>query len=87
VKQPWYQEGQYVVLLIIITAATTLYGVGLISEIGSTPVEPQSVFALYGTVMGYLFGSREKKRDRDRDERNRELLNEELARQEEKDEP
>ena len=68
-KQPWWQEGQYVVVLLVVFAATTLYGVGLITSLGSTPVEPQSVFTLYGTVLGYLFGSREKKRDRDRDER------------------
>jgi hypothetical protein len=65
VKQPWYVEGQYVVVLIIIVAATSLYGVGLIGGIGSTPVEPQSVFTLYGTVLGYLFGSREKKKDQE----------------------
>jgi hypothetical protein len=74
-KQPWYKEGQYVVLLLIVAASTTLYGISFIVKNG-TPVEPQSVFALYGTVMGYLFGSREKKRDRDRDERDRELRQE-----------
>jgi len=55
------------VVLLVVVMATALYGVGLVSSIGSTPVEPQSVFTLYGTVLGYLFGSREKKRDRDRE--------------------
>lgn len=63
--KPWYSEGQYIIVLLVIVFATGLYGVGLITNVGSTPVEPQSVFTLYGTVLGYLFGSREKKRDQE----------------------
>lgn len=62
---PWYKEGQYIIVLMVVVLATALYGVGLVTTIGSTPVEPQSVFTLYGTVLGYLFGSREKKKDQD----------------------
>ena len=50
-------------VVLVIVFATALYGAGLITSIGSTPVEPQSVFTLYGTVLGYLFGSHEKQRD------------------------
>jgi len=46
-------------------AATSLYGVGVVTDSKITPVEPQSIFTLYGAVLGYLFGSREKKRDQD----------------------
>ena len=56
-------EGRFIVVILVIVFSTALYGVGLIASIGSTPVEPQSVFTLYGTVLGYLFGSHEKKHD------------------------
>jgi hypothetical protein len=56
-------EAQFIIVILVVVFSTALYGVGLISSIGSTPVEPQSVFTLYGTVLGYLFGSREKKHD------------------------
>jgi hypothetical protein len=56
-------EGRYVVALFIVIFATGLYAAGLVSGVGSTPVEPQSVFTLYGTILGYLFGSHEKKHD------------------------
>lgn len=52
-------------VLTVVVLATAMYGVGLLTSIGSTAVEPQSVFTLYGTVLGYLFGSREKKKDQD----------------------
>lgn len=56
-------EARYVVVILVVISATALYGVGLAVNIGSTPVEPQSVFTLYGAVLGYLFGSHEKKHD------------------------
>lgn len=71
----WYTEGPYVVVLVVVVLATAMYGAGLITSIGSTAVEPQSVFTLYGTVLGYLFGSREKKKDQDH-----ELVKERLER-------
>lgn len=58
-----YIDGRTVVVVLVIVLSTALYAVGLISSIESTPVEPQSVFTLYGTVLGYLFGSHEKKHD------------------------
>lgn len=64
-SQPWYKEGQYVIVILIIMASTLLYGLGVITDSEVTPVEPQSIFTLYGAVLGYLFGSREKKRDND----------------------
>lgn len=64
-QQPWYKEGQYVIVVLIVMAATSLYGVGVLTDSKITPVEPQSIFTLYGAVLGYLFGSREKKRDQD----------------------
>jgi len=56
-------EGRYVVATLVVICATVLYGVGLVLNIQPTPVEPQSVFTLYGAVLGYLFGSHEKKQD------------------------
>ena len=56
-------EARIWVVLLVIVCATALYGVGLVANIGSTPVEPQSVFTLYGAVLGYLFGSHAKKQD------------------------
>lgn len=56
-------EARTWVVLLIIVCATALYGVGLALNIGSTPVEPQSVFTLYGLCLGYLFGSHEKRHD------------------------
>jgi hypothetical protein len=65
VTQPWYKEGPYVVVLFIVMAATALYGLSVVYDTEVTPVEPQSIFTLYGAVLGYLFGSREKKKDQD----------------------
>lgn len=56
-------EARIWVVLLVVVCATALYGVGLAVNIGSTPVEPQSVFTLYGAVLGYLFGSHEKRQD------------------------
>ena len=56
-------EIRYIVVILVVLSATTLYGVGLATNIGTTPVEPQSVFTLYGAVLGYLFGSHEKQHD------------------------
>lgn len=64
-EHPWYREGQYIVVVLIIISATSMYGVGVLTDSEVTPVEPQSLFTLYGAVLGYLFGSREKKRDQD----------------------
>lgn len=60
----WYTEGNYVVVLLVVTLSTCLYGISLFTNV-ATPVEPQSVFTLYGTVLGYLFGSREKSKDQE----------------------
>jgi hypothetical protein len=64
-KQTGWIEPRYIVVILVIVCSTTLYGVGLLTDIGTTPVEPQSVFTLYGAVLGYLFGSHEKKQDQE----------------------
>ena len=58
-------EVRYIVVILVVLSATALYGIGLATNIGTTPVEPQSVFTLYGAVLGYLFGSHEKHRDQE----------------------
>jgi hypothetical protein len=44
----------------VVICATALYAVGVVANTPSTPVEPQSVFTLYGAVLGYLFGSHDR---------------------------
>lgn len=56
-------EGRYAIAGLVVVFATLLYGAGLFLNIKTTPVEPQSVFTLYGAVLGYLFGSHEKQSD------------------------
>lgn len=63
--KPWYTEGQWVIVVLIILSSTSLYGLSFITESNVTPIEPQSLFTLYGAVLGYLFGSREKKKDQE----------------------
>lgn len=58
-----FTEGRYIVSALVVIFATLLYGVGLVANLETTPVEPQSVFTLYGAVLGYLFGSHEKQQD------------------------
>jgi Ca2+/Na+ antiporter len=59
-------EGRYIVAAIIVVLASVLYIIGIFFPIVNnsvTPVEPQSVFTLYGAVLGYLFGSYEKRQN------------------------
>ena len=56
-------DARFIIVMLVVVCSTSLYGVGLVANIGSTPVEPQSVFTLYGAILGYLFGSHEKKSD------------------------
>jgi hypothetical protein len=59
-------EGRYVVVMTVLLLATLLYVAGLVTNVSATtPVEPQSVFTLYGAILGYLFGSHEKKHDQE----------------------
>lgn len=53
--------GRYVIAGLIVFCATALYLVSRITGDGTTPVEPQSVFTIYGAVLGYLFGVREER--------------------------
>lgn len=53
---------RYIVAGVIVLCATLLYAIGLIVA-HSNPIEPDSVFTLYGAVLGYLFGRFDKKRN------------------------
>jgi hypothetical protein len=44
----------------VVICATALYAVGAFTDSQVTAVEPQSVFTLYGAVLGYLFGSHDR---------------------------
>ncbi len=50
---------RFIVAGLIALCATALYLVGLITT-KSNPVEPQSIFTLYGAILGYLFGAHDK---------------------------
>lgn len=54
---------RFVIAMSVVICSTLLYAIGLVTATKITPVEPQSVFTLYGAVLGYLFGSHEKKGD------------------------
>lgn len=49
------------VAALIVLCATALYVVSILVG-DATAVEPQSVFTLYGAVLGYLFGVKEGER-------------------------
>jgi hypothetical protein len=51
---------RFIIAMTVVVCATLLYGMGVVADTPSTPVEPQSVFTLYGAVLGYLFGSHDR---------------------------
>lgn len=51
---------RFIIAMTVVVCATVLYGVGIFASSPITPVEPQSVFTLYGAVLGYLFGSHDR---------------------------
>lgn len=51
---------RFIIAMTVVICATLLYGVGLVAQTQITPIEPQSVFTLYGAVLGYLFGSHDR---------------------------
>jgi hypothetical protein len=51
---------RFIIAMTVVICATGLYAVGVVAKTPSTPVEPQSVFTLYGAVLGYLFGSHDR---------------------------
>lgn len=55
----WGPSVRFIVAGLIALFATLLYVIGLIAT-KSNPVEPQSVFTLYGAILGYLFGAHDK---------------------------
>jgi hypothetical protein len=57
-------DQRFIAASIIVVCATLLYVVGL-AVANSTPVEPQSIFTLYGAVLGYLFVAHEKEGKRE----------------------
>lgn len=57
-------DGPFLIAVLVVVAASALYGVGLVVDAtGPQPVEPQSVFTLFGAVLGYAFGSRNRRED------------------------
>jgi len=57
-------DGPFIIAVLVVLAASTLYGVGMVTDAtGPQPVEPQSVFTLFGAVLGYAFGSRNRRED------------------------
>lgn len=65
-------EGQVIIAVLVILSATTLYGLGFVVDTTTpTPVEPQSVFTIYGTVLGYLFGASKHRSEPDSKEKDK----------------
>lgn len=62
---------RFIVAGLIALSATLIYVAGLFVT-KSNPVEPQSVFTLYGAILGYLFGAHDKDERRE----NREIQSE-----------
>jgi hypothetical protein len=52
-------NGRFIVAGLIVVCATLLYGAGLAVS-PSNPIDSQSIFALYGAVLGFMFGIRER---------------------------
>lgn len=54
-------EGRFVIALLVVICATVLYGLGMVTDMTNPqPIEPQSLFTLYGAVLGYLFGTHDR---------------------------
>jgi hypothetical protein len=57
-------DGPFIIAVLVVLAASALYGIGLVAQAPEPqPVEPQSVFTLFGAVLGYAFGSRNRRED------------------------